>query len=316
MNNLIAVTIGDIEGIGIHLLLKEWRKRNLKNFVIISNYKIFLKFNLLKKEKTNLIENIKDLNYDSSKINILNFKTNNKFSNTYDSLNIAYKFKKKKYFIGILTLPLNKDKINKYVSKKFIDQTSFFSKIEKSKYANMIFIYKKKFFIPLTIHIEIKNVHKYFKNKKNMIKNIKKIILTLKNDFHINNPKILLAGINPHAGENGVISKDDSKYMDPIIKNLKKNNIIINGPVSGDSMINYDNMKYYDVFLFPYHDQALIPFKIVSNFEGVNFTSNLKIIRVSPSHGTARKLVGTNKATSNGIINCYKIIKKIFKNRK
>ncbi len=316
MNNLIAVTIGDIEGIGIHLLLKEWRKRNLKNFVIISNYKIFLKFNLLKKEKTNLIENIKDLNYDSSKINILNFKTNNKFSNTYDSLNIAYKFTKKKYFIGILTLPLNKDKINKYVSKKFIDQTSFFSKIEKSKYANMIFIYKKKFFIPLTIHIEIKNVHKYFKNKTYMIKNIKKIILTLKNDFHINNPKILLAGINPHAGENGVISKDDSKYMDPIIKNLKKNNIIINGPVSGDSMINYDNMKYYDVFLFPYHDQALIPFKIVSNFEGVNFTSNLKIIRVSPSHGTARKLVGTNKATSNGIINCYKIIKKIFKNRK
>tara|TARA_Y100001970_G_scaffold48479_1_gene61420 strand:+ start:9608 stop:10558 length:951 start_codon:yes stop_codon:yes gene_type:complete len=316
MNNLIAVTIGDIEGIGIHLLLKEWRKRNLKNFVIISNYKIFLQFNLLKKEKTNLIENIKDLNYDSSKINILNFKTNNKFSNTYDSLNIAYKFTKKKYFIGILTLPLNKDKINKYVSKKFIDQTSFFSKIEKSKYANMIFIYKKKFFIPLTIHIEIKNVHKYFKNKTYMIKNIKKIILTLKNDFHINNPKILLAGINPHAGENGVISKDDSKYMDPIIKNLKKNNIIINGPVSGDSMINYDNMKYYDVFLFPYHDQALIPFKIVSNFEGVNFTSNLKIIRVSPSHGTARKLVGTNKATSNGIINCYKIIKKIFKNRK
>ena len=310
MNNLIAVTIGDIEGIGIHLLLKEWRKRNLKNFVIISNYKIFLQFNLLKKEKTNLIENIKDLNYDSSKINILNFKTNNKFSNTYDSLNIAYKFTKKKYFIGILTLPLNKDKINKYVSKKFIDQTSFFSKIEKSKYANMIFIYKKKFFIPLTIHIEIKNVHKYFKNKTYMIKNIKKIILTLKNDFHINNPKILLAGINPHAGENGVISKDDSKYMDPIIKNLKKNNIIINGPVSGDSMINYDNMKYYDVFLFPYHDQALIPFKIVSNFEGVNFTSNLKIIRVSPSHGTARKLVGTNKATSNGIINCYKIIKK------
>ena len=131
MNNLIAVTIGDIEGIGIHLLLKEWRKRNLKNFVIISNYKIFLQFNLLKKEKTNLIENIKDLNYDSSKINILNFKTNNKFSNTYDSLNIAYKFTKKKYFIGILTLPLNKDKINKYVSKKFIDQTSFFSKYRR-----------------------------------------------------------------------------------------------------------------------------------------------------------------------------------------
>ena len=80
-------------------------------------------------------------------------------------------------------------------------------------------------------------------------------------------------------------------------------------------MINNQNLNNYDVFIFTYHDQALIPFKILSNYEGVNFTSNLDIIRVSPSHGTAESLIGSKNIISKGIINCFKLIKKIKKNR-
>ena len=80
--------------------------------------------------------------------------------------------------------------------------------------------------------------------------------------------------------------------------------------------INPINPEKYNAFIFTYHDQALIPFKILSNYEGVNFTSNLDIIRVSPSHGTAENLIGSNKAISDGIINCFDLIKKIHKNRK
>ena len=97
--------------------------------------------------------------------------------------------------------------------------------------------------------------------------------------------------------------------------NKDKRGIFIEGPISGDGIINNENLNNYDAFIFTYHDQALIPFKILSNYEGVNFTSNLNIIRVSPSHGTAEKLVGSNKVITKGITNCFKLIKQIKKNR-
>jgi len=312
---LICVTIGDIEGIGIHLLLKEFKKGKIKNFILFTNLKIFLNYIKFSKNKINIINNTNLHNYNKSKLNILNYNTKNKNTNTMDSLKYGYELTKKKLFIGILTLPLNKYKLNNLVNRKFIDQTSFFSNKENQKYSNMVFFYNNKFFIPLTIRIELKKVHKSFKNKVLMIKKIKNLNSTLINDFKIKKPKIILAGINPHAGENKTISKDDDKYLLPIIHHLRKKKIIVYGPFSGDGIINNENLKNYDAFIFTYHDQALIPFKIISNYEGVNFTSNLNIIRVSPSHGTAEKLIGSNKVISKGIINCFNLIKKINKNR-
>ena len=312
---LICVTIGDIEGIGVHLLLKEFKKKKIRDFILITNINIFIKYIKFPKNNINIVSEKNLDNYNKKKLNILNFKTKNKDTNTIDALKYAYKFTNKKIFRGILTLPLNKFKINNSVNKKFIDQTTYFSKKENQKYCNMVFYYKNKFFIPLTIHIEIKEVHKYFRNEVMMTNKIENLYLTLLNDFKIKKPKMLLAGINPHAGENNIISKDDDKYLSPIINKLKTKGIFINGPISGDGIINNENLKNYDAFIFTYHDQALIPFKILSNYEGVNFTSNLNIVRVSPSHGTAENLIGSNKIISKGIINCFNLIKRITKNR-
>jgi 4-hydroxythreonine-4-phosphate dehydrogenase len=80
-------------------------------------------------------------------------------------------------------------------------------------------------------------------------------------------------------------------------------------------MINNNNLDQFNVFLFTFHDQALIPFKIISNLKGINFTSNLKVIRLSPSHGTARNLKDLSLSSSTGIVNCLKTIRKIYKNR-
>jgi 4-hydroxy-L-threonine phosphate dehydrogenase PdxA len=312
---LICVTIGDIEGIGIHLLLKEFKKEKIKNFILITNINIFNKYLKFSKNKINLLNDISFANYDKKKLNIYSFKTKNKNTNTLDSLKYAYDFTKKKFFIGILTLPLNKFKLQKSVNKKFIDQTTFFSNKEDQKYSNMIFYHKNKFFTPLTIHIEIKKVPELFKNRIMMTKKIENLYSTLINDFKIKKPKIIMTGINPHAGENNIISKDDFKYLKPIINQLKKRGIFIRGPISGDAIINNENLKKYDIFIFTYHDQALIPFKMLSNYKGVNFTSNLDIIRVSPCHGTAENLIGSNKVISQGIINCFNLIKKIKRNR-
>ena len=179
----------------------------------------------------------------------------------------------------------------------------------------MVFIHKNKFFIPLTIHIELKKVCTHFKNKDKIINKILSLVNTLKIDFKIDNPKILMAGINPHAGENNLISRDESKYIKPIIDYLLNKRINITGPISGDGMINEYNLKKYDVFLFTFHDQALIPFKLISKYSGVNFTSKLNIIRTSPSHGTAEDLIDTNRASSRGILNSFKLIKNIYRNR-
>ena len=313
---LICVTIGDIEGIGIRLLLKEFKEKKIKDFILISNVNIFKKHIEFPENKINIIDGENFNNYNKNKLNIYSFKTKNKNTNTIDALDYAYKFTKNKIFIGILTLPLNKFKLKNSVSKKFIDQTTFFSNKDNQKYSNMVFYYKKKFFIPLTIHIELKKVHKLFKNKIMMVKKIQNLFSTFENDFNLKKPKMILSGINPHAGENNTISKDDNKYLLPIINELKKRGIPIYGPTSGDGVINKENLKNYDVFIFTYHDQALIPFKILSNYGGVNFTSNLDIIRVSPSHGTAENLIGSKKVISKGIINCFNLIKIINKNRK
>ena len=312
---LICVTIGDIEGIGIHILLKEFKKGKINNFILFTNINIFQNYIKFPKKKINLINEVNAKKFDKNKLNIYSYKTKNKNSNTFDSLGYAYELTKKKVFIGIITLPLNKHKIIKSVNKNFIDQTSYFASKENKKYSNMIFFYKNKFFIPLTIHVELKNVHKFFINKNYIVKKIENLYSALRNDFNIKKPKMTLAGINPHAGENKMISQDDSTYLIPIIKELKKRGIIIDGPVSGDGMINNQNIKNYNAFIFTYHDQALIPFKILSNYKGVNFTSNLNIIRVSPSHGTAENLIGSKNIISKGLINCFKLVNKIRKNR-
>ncbi|MBD1148184.1 4-hydroxythreonine-4-phosphate dehydrogenase PdxA, partial [Pelagibacterales bacterium SAG-MED31] len=89
----------------------------------------------------------------------------------------------------------------------------------------------------------------------------------------------------------------------------------IDGPISPDSIVNKRNLKNYNCFIFTYHDQALIPFKLISNYSGVNYTSGLDIIRVSPDHGTAYDMVGKKKQSSRGIINCFKLVNKIASNR-
>ena len=122
-----------------------------------------------------------------------------------------------------------------------------------------------------------------------------------------------MAGINPHCGENGIISHEDDFLLKPIIRNLKKLKINIDGPISPDSIVNKNNLKQYNCFIFTYHDQALIPFKLISEYSGVNFTSNLDIIRVSPDHGTAYDIVDHNNVSPYGVINSFKLLKNISK---
>ena len=180
----------------------------------------------------------------------------------------------------------------------------------------MILFHRKLIVSPLTTHIEIKKVSKTISNKEflyNQIYNLNKSLII---DFNILKPKIIISGLNPHAGESGEIGIEEKKTIIPIIKKLKNNGINIDGPFSADSILIKKNLNKYNCFVFIYHDQALIPFKFISQFSGVNYTGNLNIIRTSPDHGTAYDLVGSKELSNKSFMNCYKLVNKIYNNRK
>ena len=317
MNNIIAISIGDIKGIGIDLLIKLWKLNKIKKFILFTNIKI-LEIYLYKRKlkiKINKVNNElnKEINFKENYFNIYDFRAKSDIYNTYFSLIETYNFAKKKKCIGIVTLPLSKYKIKK-IDKDFVGQTEFYQKLDNKKISNMLFIKNKLIIIPLTTHIKINSIVKYI-NKKNFIfdkiQSINKILI---NDFKIYKPKILISGINPHAGERGEIGTEENNYLIPNVNKLKKN-IYIDGPISGDSMLTKINLKKYDCFVFNFHDQALIPFKFISNYEGINFTGGLSVIRVSPDHGTAYQLVGKKNAKFTSLLNCFKFVNKIYKNR-
>ena len=180
----------------------------------------------------------------------------------------------------------------------------------------MILYHKNIIVSPLTTNIPIKSISKQISKKDFIYNRIKSLQNTLKKDFAISNPKIIISGLNPHAGENGNIGLEELRFIKPVINRLKKQKINIDGPFSSDSMINDKNLQIYNCFVFLFHDQALIPFKYISKFSGVNFTGNLDIIRTSPDHGTAYNLVGSNKISDKSLLNCFILIKKIIINNK
>ena len=315
MNNFVAVTIGDINGIGIEILIDSMIKKKIKNFVLFTNYKIIK--NYIKKRKIKLSINVYNLyfKYDKNSLNIYDFKVKNFEDNTIKSLNYAFNLIKKDFFIGMITLPIRKDLIIKKINKNFVGQTEYLQKLDKKETSNMVFSYKNLIISSLTTHININKIERQI-SKKNFIYNkIISLHKSLITDFGIKKTKILISGLNPHAGENGYIGKQEKLFIDPQIKKLKKLKINISGPVSGDSMLNKNNILNYNCFLFIFHDQALIPFKYISNYSGVNITANLSIIRTSPDHGTAYNLIGKNIASNKSLINCFKTVNKIYKNR-
>ena len=315
MSKKIAVTIGDIHGIGIEILIKIFQTKREQNFVLFTNYKIIKNF--LNKKNIKIKLNICNNNHYKEKyLNIYTYSAHSNEENTLKSIRYSYLETKKNNFIGLITLPLRKDLIIKKVLKNFSGHTEYLQKMDGKKFSNMILYHKNIIVSPLTTHIPVKSISKQISKKDFIYNRLKSLYNTLKKDLAISNPKIIISGLNPHAGENGNIGIEELNIIIPVINRLKKQKLNIDGPFSSDSMINDKNLQNYNCFVFLFHDQALIPFKYISKFSGVNFTGNLDIIRTSPDHGTAYNLVGSNKISDKSLLNCFNLIKKIIINNK
>jgi len=317
---LKAVTIGDINGIGIRLLINLWKfkRKKIGRFILISNYKLFKRY----VEKNNIDLSYSRINNLSNKKNvfdkylpIFDIKADNNIFNTYNSIKNAYFLTKRNTCSALITLPINKEKIINNIDNKFIGQTEFLQKLDKKKYSNMVFYSKDIIVTTLTTHIPLSKINYYLKQKNIIYQKINSLNELLIKDFKILIPKLVICGINPHAGENGTIGNEEKKFLQPIIKKLINNGINIQGPLSPDTIFNTRNRIKYDCFICIYHDQALIPFKLLTDFEGVNYTGSLDIIRTSPDHGTAYNLIDKKNASDKSLINSFILAEKIYRNR-
>jgi 4-hydroxythreonine-4-phosphate dehydrogenase len=128
------------------------------------------------------------------------------------------------------------------------------------------------------------------------------MLAALARDFRIAKPRLAVAGLNPHAGEDGVLGGEDAALVAPAIAALRARGHDVRGPLSADTMFHAEARSRYDAALCMYHDQALIPIKTLAFWEGVNVTLGLPIVRTSPDHGTAFDIAGTGNADPRSMI--------------
>lgn len=155
--------------------------------------------------------------------------------------------------------------------------------------------------VPLTIHIPLADVPGEI-TRSLIIDTVDIIARDLRSRFGIAAPRIAVAGLNPHAGEDGAIGREEIETIAPAVAQLRKAGIDVVGPLSADTLFHPPHWRSYDCVLAMYHDQALIPIKTVAFDAGVNVTLGLPIVRTSPDHGTAFSLAGTGQGSANSML--------------
>jgi 4-hydroxythreonine-4-phosphate dehydrogenase len=213
---------------------------------------------------------------------------------SYKALNAAVQDLENNKIDAIVTGPINKYNIQ---SDKFsfAGHTEFFESRFNSDGVLMLMVNELFKVGVVTGHVPLAKVHEQV-TKDSILKKILILNNSLIVDFLIRKPRIAVLGLNPHAGDNGVIGDEEKKEIIPAIKAARDENICVFGPFAADGFFGSDTFKKFDASIAMYHDQGLIPFKAMMYEGGVNFTAGLPIVRTSPAHGTAYELAGKNEA--------------------
>lgn len=206
---------------------------------------------------------------------------------------------------AIVTAPIHKAVMNA-AGFTFPGHTEFLAHLTGARRAVMMLASDQLRVVPLTIHVPLARVSGEI--TKQAVFDTGEIILTaLRRDFGILNPRLAVAGLNPHAGEDGMLGPEDGAIIAPAVAALKARGFAVKGPLSADTLFHEEARKSYDAALCMYHDQALIPIKTLNFWDGVNVTLGLPIVRTSPDHGTAFDIAGTGKADARSMIAAIKM---------
>jgi 4-phospho-D-threonate 3-dehydrogenase / 4-phospho-D-erythronate 3-dehydrogenase len=309
-NIIVGISIGDLNGIGSEIVLKTFedsRMLELCTPVIFANVKMM---SFVKKsfESTSQLHGIDRLDQlVLGKINVLNLwregfdlkpGENDPKIGEYaiKSFVAATKALKENQIDVLVTAPINKYNIQSE-DFKFPGHTDYLDQ-ELEGNALMLMVQDNLRVGLLTDHIPVSEVAKHLTEDliKRKIETVKQSLIQ---DFSINKPRIAVLGLNPHAGDGGVIGKEDEEIIKPTIKKLFEKGTLVFGPYPADGFFGSNQYEKYDAVIATYHDQGLIPFKTLSFGNGVNYTAGLNKIRTSPDHGTAYDIAGKGIADFN-----------------
>ena len=309
-NIILGISIGDLNGIGSEVILKTFedlRMLELCTPVIFANVKVlsFIKKTLQLTTPLHGIDQLDQLVI--GKINVLNiwregfdlnFGVNDENIGKYalKSFMAATKALKENLIDVLVTAPINKYNVQSE-DFKFPGHTDYLNN-ELEGNALMLMVQDNLRVGLFTDHIPVNEVAKHL-TEKLIIQKIETIKHSLIQDFGINKPKIAVLSLNPHAGDNGVIGKEDDEILKPAIKKLFEKGMLVFGPFPADGFFGSNQYEKYDAVIATYHDQGLIPFKTLSFGKGVNYTAGLNKIRTSPDHGTAYEIAGKGIADYN-----------------
>jgi len=322
----VGISIGDFNGIGPEIIMKSLKDKAITDFftpVIFGSGKLFtyqknifklnLNFNYITEAsqaqggKLNMVNLVKE----NSNVE-LGTPTEESTKMAIDSLEAATEALLKGEIDVLVTAPINKDEMMKQ-GFKHAGHTGYFE--EKFNKKGLMFLVTEDLKVAVsTHHIPISKVAENI-SKEKIKKQIKMLQQTLIEDFSISKPKIAVLGLNPHAGDGGVIGNEEIEIIAPAIRELSDNGVLAFGPFPADSFFQPEKYKSFDAVLAMYHDQGLAPFKTIAYEEGVNYTAGLPFIRTSPDHGTAYDIAGKNLADEQSFTEAIFTAIKIFKHR-
>jgi 4-hydroxythreonine-4-phosphate dehydrogenase len=322
---VIGITCGDINGIGIELLIKIFSDSRILDFctpVIFANNKVLNFYRKSVPEANINFISIKELNRINHKqINLFNCweeevsvtpGTLNDIGGKYavKSLITAAQALQEGKIDGLVTAPIHK-KNTQSQEFNFTGHTPYLKNLFGVKDVAMFMVAENIKVALLTEHVPVKDIAQYV-TKENILSKLQILNNSLKKDFGITKPKIAVLGLNPHAGDEGLVGKEDEEIIKPAIKEAKQKDIFCFGPYPADAFFARGQHEKFDGILAMYHDQGLIPFKSLAIGEGVNFTAGLTGVRTSPDHGVAFDIAGKGKADEasfrEAIFKCVDII--------
>ena len=323
----VGISQGDINGIGYEVILKSFNDAMMYDICTPIVYGLSKVASYHKKTIPNInieFNTVNNASFAKSKqLNIINIQNKDikveLGHSTTEAGELSYlSLEKATEDLGngcdvLVTAPINKDNIQ---SKdfNFPGHTEYLA----SKYADneelMILASQALRVAVATGHIPISKVAEAI-TEDLISRKLKIFEKSLKRDFGVRKPRIAVLGLNPHAGDNGFIGKEEQEIIIPAIDQAKEEGLLAFGPFPADGFFGSDDFLKFDGILAMYHDQGLSPFKIVSFEDGVNFTAGLSIVRTSPDHGTAYDLAGQNKALPDSFRSAVYMACDIYKKR-
>lgn len=305
----IGITVGDINGIGLEVILKTFSNFRLLDYCIpviyASSKVVSYHKNILKGQDLPLVNFRNAEKLQPGKINIANCWNENVNINlgqitedggkyAYISLDAAVRDYKDGYLDALVTAPIHKQAMQ-MANFPFKGHTDYLTQAFDAAENLMLMVDGSLRIGVVTDHVALKEVPAMITVERVRHK-LNILLSTLQRDFGIEKPRVAVLGLNPHASDDGLMGDEEKNILAPAIQSFKSEGQLVMGPYPADGFFGSLSHRKFDAILAMYHDQGLIPFKTLAFASGVNYTAGLPLIRTSPGHGTAFDLAGKNEA--------------------